>query len=308
MNTCQLRFINMLSTEFTRIGCQTFHAQGDADYLIVQKALASSSSNKTAIIGDDTDLLVLLLHHLPNQAHDLYFLPEPKKGSKHPKLWNIQDLKSTLPAEISANILFLHAFLGCDTTSRIFGVGKGALLKKIQTSSILKEAAKTFNNLNSDSSMISTAGETVFKVIYGAKQNETLGSLRYRKYCEKVALGSSQVESYSLPPTAAAAKFHSFRVFFQMCMWNNESIDINAENWGWIRENAELIPIQTDLPPAPEELLKIIRCNCQADCSSQRCSCRKHNMKCSLACGHCKGGGCMNATLIEASDAEAYDD
>ena len=79
-----------------------------------------------------------------------------------------------MPAEISEIILFLHAFLGCDTTSRIFGIGKGSLLKKIQTNSKLKEAARKFNDLNSNPLVIAAAGEEVFKVIYGTKQNEIL--------------------------------------------------------------------------------------------------------------------------------------
>ena len=66
--------------------------------------------------------------------------------------------------------------------------------------------------------------------------------------------------------------------------------------------------ISTDAPPAPEELLKVIRSNCNTDCSSQRCSCKKHGMKCSLTCGNCKGSACQNAGLFEVSDEEDLND
>ena len=39
------------------------------------------------------------------------------------------------------------------------------------------------------------------------------------------------------------------------------------------------MPLQTSLPPAPEHLLKVIRCNCQADCSTRRCTCKRHNIE-----------------------------
>ena len=55
--------------------------------------------------------------------------------------------------------------------------------------------------------------------------------------------------------------------------------------WGWEETDMVWSPISTDVPPAPEDLLKVIRCNCNTDCSSQGCSCKKHVMKGFLACG-----------------------
>ena len=52
----------------------------------------------------------------------------------------------------------------------------------------------------------------------------------------------------------------------------------------------------------PLELLKIIHCNCTTDCSTTRCSCQKHGMKCSLACSHCHGSGCANASPLITQD------
>ena len=31
-----------------------------------------------------------------------------------------------------------------------------------------------------------------------------------------------------------------------------------------------------------------VTCNCMADCSTLRCTCKKHNIECSLACGNCR--------------------
>ena len=64
------------------------------------------------------------------------------------------------------------------------------------------------------------------------------------------------------------------------------------------------MPVLTNLPPAPEELLKRIRCNCQTDCNSMRCICRKHNFKCSPACGNCKGSACMNSDTFMNEDED----
>ena len=53
-----------------------------------------------------------------------------------------------------------------------------------------------------------------------------------------------------------------------------------------------------DFSPAPNKLQKIIRCNCQTDCSNMRCTYKRHNVKCSVACGK------LNA---EGQDAESDD-
>ena len=67
------QFIDFLGTKLTNQGCQVFYDQTDADLLIVQKAIESASSMDTVLIGDDTDLLVLLLHHLPQYGKDIFF-------------------------------------------------------------------------------------------------------------------------------------------------------------------------------------------------------------------------------------------
>ena len=54
------------------------------------------------------------------------------------------------------------------------------------------------------------------------------------------------------------------------------------ESWGWECTDAGFKPTTTDIAPAPQELLKIIRCNCATDCTTTRCSCQKHGMKCSI--------------------------
>ena len=41
--------------------------------------------------------------------------------------------------------------------------------------------------------------------------------------------------------------------------------------WGWKISESGLTPIQTDLLPAPEDLLKVIRCGCTADCGIVVC-------------------------------------
>ena len=87
-----------------------------------------SSYRYTTLIGEDTDLLVLLLYHATTDCKNLYLRSD--KGGK-PNVYNIKVLKCVLGDDVCLDILFAHALSGCDTTSRIFGVGKKSVIQQI---------------------------------------------------------------------------------------------------------------------------------------------------------------------------------
>ena len=110
----------------------------------------------------------------------------------------------------------MHAFGGCDTTSRPFCVGKSVPVKRLQQKNKLFEnGAKVFLWTNSDHQMIAETGEKLLVDIYNGNDGDTLDKLRLVKYHEKVFTGSKQVQPKVLPPTSAAVKYHSYRVFYQ---------------------------------------------------------------------------------------------
>ena len=60
-------------------------------------------------------------------------------------------------------------------------------------------------------------------IAYNGKPGELLDSLPYQHFCQKVATNTSHVQPQSLPPTSAAAKYHSLRVFFQIQKWKGSA-------------------------------------------------------------------------------------
>ena len=301
------RFINMVSEELRKNNCIVYHASSDADLLIVQEAVKSAQCIDTVLVGDDTDLLVLLCYHGNLDSHDLYFRPEPKKNSKNPRLWNVKFVKKHLGPDICNNILFIHAVLGCDTTSRLYGIGKGISLNKFKTSSHFVQQAKVFDVQSMSADDVVTVGEKALVIIYNGKPTDTLDSLRYQRFCEKVASSISHIQPQSLPPTSAAAKHHSLRVYLQVHQWKGSGNELNPKEWGWRQNDDGLFPFMTDSPPAPAELLRVISCNCQTDCSSLRCSCKKHDVECTPACGNCRGTGFSNTAHLTSDDEDEDD-
>ena len=58
-------------------------------------AIEAAETRNTVLVGDDTDLLVLLLHHLLPLENKIYFAPEPKKNAKG-RVWDIEQILSDL--------------------------------------------------------------------------------------------------------------------------------------------------------------------------------------------------------------------
>ena len=113
----------MLGQISEHVGCETRHVKVDADVLIVETTVQSAMSCETTLVGDDTDLLVFLCFHVKEVSCEVFFKPDIRSGKKKsPRCWNIKYVQRALVRPVCNNMLFAHAILGCDTTSRVFSM------------------------------------------------------------------------------------------------------------------------------------------------------------------------------------------
>ena len=106
----------------------------------------------------------------------------------------------------------------------------------------------------------------------------------------------------SLPPTEHALMFHAYRVHLQVAQWKTLSLNcLNPLEWGWSLKDGTMTPVMTDLEPAPERLLRFIRCKCKISnknvCAGNICSCVRRGLKCVSACSGCRGESCCNSIV-----------
>lgn len=99
------KFILHLGERLQQSGCTVNRAAGDAGLLIAQTAIQSARSLSTVLVGDDTDLLVLLCFYAEMDAHDLFFRPEPKQSSKTKRVWNIIETKLAWPLRLQKHFV-----------------------------------------------------------------------------------------------------------------------------------------------------------------------------------------------------------
>ncbi|GBN72185.1 hypothetical protein AVEN_3675-1 [Araneus ventricosus] len=211
------RLIQLLTQKMVVEGIETRVATGDSDTYIVRYGLEKETSHPTlAVIGADVDLNVLLIALAPTES-GIYFM-KPGKGKVKAKIFSTRKLQKEL--SFAQTILLLHAFSGCDATSKIYRKSKTSIVNLFKNQlSQMKNIADIFYNPSSTLDAISQAGEKMFLAIYKAPANEqNLINHRYAAF-----LKSSIRVKYnlsSIPPTKGTLEQHSFRVYLQIQQWS----------------------------------------------------------------------------------------
>ena len=233
---------------------------------------------------------------------DICLLSESKQSRrKLKKLISFRELAEKTSRAVFQDLLLIHAWGGCGSTSAIYGHGKYAIIKIIQKSESLLSCCKTLADDAASYSLIASAGWQIFVKMYCGKPSDNLDYLRYIKYMEYAATSTKMLQPERLPPTERAAFFHSLRVHLQLMIWKSlGQCQYDPCSRGWGMKNGVLAPVMTDLNPAPEGLLKFVRCKCKvtsnSPCSTKLCSCLKQGLTCVTVCNGCHVTECSNAS------------
>ena len=270
------RFIDALALKLNNAGIKVVRATNDADVPIVKEAVSlieKFKENTVVVVGQDIDLPCILLANVPSTTNILFF--KEGKGTVPSKYFSSKDiLSSNILPNIRESILLIHGFSGADATSAFYNHGKlkiAALFKKYN----LDDIVKIFNDFHSTAEEIAEAGEKLTLNLYKSSKDikfQSLDELRYSSFKKSVNIKNQEVLLSSLPPTSAANRQHSYRVFYQIQTWLGR--DLEPTKWGWKKSDGCLMPIYSSEPPAPNSILKIIACSCKKGCV-KRCSCKK---------------------------------
>ena len=170
--------INLIGETLERSGVTVKHVPDDADLPTAKTAIEYSRKQKTVVIGEDTDILVLLWHYCESESYSLVYQTSHKR-------WDIHHLIEMTPG-INESILLQHTFLGCDTVSRIFGIGKSKLMSNTHLLTLCKEATKIFYSAESTKEEIENTGVKLLLAIYNKSNVDSLNKLRYKTFMDKI--------------------------------------------------------------------------------------------------------------------------
>ena len=114
----------MFGTQLSASGINLMHSDGDADLNIVSSALTFAKTCPLALLGENTDLSILLWYYNLSLNHPIHLYFDCSET-----VVDIKKSKQLLDDELTHSILGIHAFCGCDTTSRLHSVGSRTVLQ-----------------------------------------------------------------------------------------------------------------------------------------------------------------------------------
>ena len=147
-----------------------------------------------------------------------------RKG--HPdKVYSSAALRIALGGMVDS-LLFVHAATGCDATSAVYRKGKRVPFRKLQAQPALCTAVQVFNDPQASKNDVAAVGEAFLCVVYGGKIDDNFDVKRHQLYLRTIAKQKvcAKFDLATLPPTSAAARQHSFRVYFWVKLNKKEGI------------------------------------------------------------------------------------
>lgn len=275
----------------------------EADNIIAQQAIrcAKEHPGTTMVVADDTDVFALLLYHYLNED-----LSSPMIMSSPIQQRSQVDIKATVQEhqDIIPCLLGAHALSGCDTVPTYFGIGKGTVVKN------LKAAPDSLTLLGCPGTPLLDVVDQATRFIGGCYSSKvgaetTMSDMRYKIWASKFGnTTTSTPKIQSLPPSTEAFTENVKRAHLQTLIWKAAVLldppSIDPVEFGYVRHepSKSLVPVTVPagVPLAPDEILSLIKCNCQGDkrCGTQRCSCSRQKLPCTLFCGCNAGNECFN--------------
>eukprot|EP00111_Clytia_hemisphaerica_P021628 TCONS_00063617-protein len=186
-----------------------------------------------------------------------------KKKNRSRECYNVSNMLQSNESNAEF-LLFAHAFTGCDTTSAIHNFGKTSIFNKVNDSPAIQSIISEFYKENSPE-IIGNATICLFELLHSV--NDTLPTIRKKKYEQMVSSNRSVIDPSMLPPSPRAAYYHGLRVYHQIKVWcelkdsDQMPLDLGFQLLG---ESYE--PVMTDEEAGSPDLLKVIRCGCKGRC------------------------------------------
>ena len=184
-------------------------------YHMIQEAVAGHSPIK--VVCDDTDVLLILAHHLHantnNMSHTVKLFME--SCSKNRAIIDVNEVVKK-HSKIMPNLLGAHAITGCDTVSCFAGIGKTTVFKKLEAFPDSLKLGDTSTSLED----ITASCLDFVATLYGQKAGDQMNAMRATIFRRKIG-GKRHVppKLSSLPPTMAAFRPHCQRAHYQTALW-----------------------------------------------------------------------------------------
>jgi len=254
----------------------------EADTLMI--CLAAEASQRCpgaelVFFTPDTDVLVLAVAHYEK-------LCKKTSISMVSGMVDIEPIWTALGKEKAQALPIFHAFTGADNLGKFSGIGKTKWFEQYLKADV--DLPRALMKLPLDGDLIQEVKDELAKFVCSRYCPKgvcitSIPDLRWYLFCTQLA------ESNKLPPTLGALEEHIKRVRLQSRVWCQATVmqqqPLDPLKFGYYKvASGQMFPVTTNTLPAPQAIIELVRCKCNTNCSTQRCSCRKNNLSCTELC------------------------
>lgn len=142
----------------------------------------------------------------------------------------MKKVKAQLGEEVCRNLLFLHFINGCDTTSRLYAVGKETAFKRFENALHFKEQANVISCHSAVSDVVNR-GEKAPVSLFCGEAGVGLNALRYQRSLKTLQPGRLILSHRGCGHQGKLIS--QSRVYLQVKHGQGEGFGMSTEVWEW---------------------------------------------------------------------------
>lgn len=276
---------------FTNLGGVSCTHMEEADGRIIMhvKDMILNGAKSVLIRCADTDILVLAISFFPQfkrlGLENLWLLYSCSKNLRYIPVHCIVEVLGDRKSEALRGF---HAFSGCDTVSFLSSKGKRSAWKTWTEDATSAFHAISFpcDKLEDD---VQRELEKFVVRLYNVQSTNDLTIAR------KHLFATENRPLTVIPPTRAALHEHTLRAAYQAGhIWGRADQIYQNDlpspiTWGWMDVAGKWVPVWSKKAHLWEACRSLDSCGCNTQCETMRCSCKKNELPCTIACKNCKG-------------------
>lgn len=275
------------------------HSQEEADILTILHISKLNEADRITVDSQSIVVLLLLLHFNESLPPNILFRIEI--GSLYREV-DIKRIGAGLGKIKADALLGWHVLTGTKRTGRFNGQTKEGTFKKfLKCPDHIVNGLKTLGNQSLDVEDVCKAVTPFVCYLYDSPYLN-IEQTRWHLFLK-------EAPPEDMPPTEAAFKLHVSRAHYMAIIFKN-ALDPHFSppdliDFGWKKDDLWFSPIYNTFDPAPESVLKCIKCGCKTGCATLRCGCQKEGIFCTEMCTCIN---CKNAHDFQKIEFSCLDD
>lgn len=267
---------------------ETYHEEADTLIPLHVSSVCQqgelTSTSRIDVLSKDTDVYVYLVNLVAkgDVKADVWMLAGTLDKPKNISInWHV----NSIGCRKAGALLGLHTFTGGDWGGKFAGLTNDRWVQRFletEDTDIINVLHSFGESTENELEELAVLEKFVCHVYDKKTPIVKVNQLRWELFRTKASEGEN------LPPTTGALIQHVRRARLAALIGKSyaspcPTIPLPEAGNGWYKD-PQLKPVTSEVLPAPESILELVKCQCRGDCQSRQCSCKRNSLPCSPIC------------------------